>query len=127
MEQPNQPKSESSGYPHKLTNEDRSKGGKTVTPKKRLSNSLKAMKTGKYSQYPAHIMELAKDQEFATLDILNYVHNLQELIQEPSTRISLARLKIEAYKAIHGEKKRDQNLNVNLTQELAEFYDDKEA
>jgi len=42
------------GNIHSLTNSDRIKGGKTVTPKKVLANSFNAMKTGKHSGRVPH-------------------------------------------------------------------------
>jgi len=42
------------GNIHTLTDDDRSKGGKTVTPKKVLANSFNSMKTGKHSSRVPH-------------------------------------------------------------------------
>jgi hypothetical protein len=48
------------GKPHKLTKEDRIKGGKTVTLKRILSARLNSMKSGKYATKAIKVCSLCK-------------------------------------------------------------------
>jgi hypothetical protein len=79
------------GKVHKLTQNDRSKGGKTMTPKRYLANAFNSMKTGKYSNKIPHCHTCIlkdrcsaydpKDPKAAckVIDIPNYYHLMTAL------------------------------------------------
>lgn len=109
------------GFPHKFTKEDSRKGGKASTPRKRMANSLKSIEHGRYSKYSELTIEMAKDPNISTLDVLEYINGIQKVIVNPQAKIQVAHLKLQAHKTIHGEKHK--NVNINLDADLKEFYD----
>lgn len=105
-----------------LTEEIRAKGRSTITPRKRLANSLNAMKHGRYSQFNKLVIELAKDPEFHALHMLDLVIKWESKAQKFQEGMQIIDKHALTYKAIHGEKTKNININVDLRADLEEWY-----
>ncbi len=108
--------------------EIRSMGGKTVTEKKRIANTLNPMKTGKYSKkFNERIIELAKNPEKSAFEIFNLITALGSKFEQLSDahKIQLGNLFCKAHQTVHGSKSLNVNVNDSSIGALKDYLEGK--
>jgi len=102
---------------HKLTVEDRKKGGLIKSPAKKMSAKLRELKKKGLSDSSAkRLYELMTDPELSSLDILIFIESAKGLARTALERNAIAKTLLEWHKSIHGDKRTNQ---INITSENA--------
>ena len=110
--------------------EIQSKGGRTVSPQKKLSAKLRELrKRGLTDDTSQRLYEILTDSELDSLDTRIFLENIKEVGLDISEKLKLGNLLISWHKAHFGEKRHQINVNLDANEslrDLKEFLRDKQ-